>query len=101
MQESLYDRFRPFKPYDLILAVVMIMLVTVSTPGTLLQQLLIVAAGVVLFLILDYGQRLVPVPTPPWQALLIVGLNTAVVTLLVHLRGASQFTLAFYMLNVG
>jgi diguanylate cyclase (GGDEF)-like protein len=102
MQESLYDRFRPFKPYDLILAVVMIMLVTVSSEGTLWQQLVIVAAGVALFLILDFGQRLVPVPTPQWQALLIVGLNTAVVTLLVHLRGgASQFTLAFYMLNVG
>lgn len=101
MQESLYDRFRPFKPYDLILAVIMIMLVTVSTQGTILQQSLIVLAGFILFLVLDFAQRLVPVPTPQWQALLIVGLNTSMVTILVHLRGASQFTLAFYMLNVG
>jgi diguanylate cyclase (GGDEF)-like protein len=101
MQESLYDRFRPFKPYDLVLSVVMIMLVTVSTPGTIVQQGLIVLAGFVLFLVLDFAQRLVPVPTPQWQALLIVAVNTAMVTMIVHLRGASQFTLAFYMLNVG
>ena len=26
MQESLYDRFRPFKPYDLALALIMVVL---------------------------------------------------------------------------
>jgi diguanylate cyclase (GGDEF)-like protein len=101
MQESLYDRFRPFKPYDLVLAVVMLVLVSVSTQATMVQQTTIVVAGLGLFLILDFVQRLVPVPTPQWQALAIVGLNTAAVTVLVHLRGADHFTLAFYMLNVG
>jgi diguanylate cyclase (GGDEF)-like protein len=100
MQESLYDRFRPFKPYDLVLAVVMIVLVAVSSQGTPVQQALLVGAGLVLFLVLDFVQRLVPVPTPQGQALLIIGVNTALVTLLVHLHGASEFTLAFYMLNV-
>jgi diguanylate cyclase (GGDEF)-like protein len=101
MKESLYDRFRPFKPYDMALAVVMIILVAFSTEATLAQRLLIAATGLTLFLVLDFVQRLVTVPTPRWQALVIIALNTAVITLLVQLKGASEFTLAFYMLNVG
>lgn len=101
MQESLYDRFRPFKPYDLVLAATMIVLVTVSTRGSFVQQLLLVGTGFVLFLVLEFVQRLVPVPTPQWQALLIVAVNTIAVTVLVHLENATEFTLAFYMLNVG
>jgi diguanylate cyclase (GGDEF)-like protein len=101
MQESLYDRFRPFKPYDLVLATTMIVLVAVSTRGSIMQQMLLIGAGLILFLALDFVQRLVPVPTPQWQALLIVAVNTVAVTILVHLRGATEFTLAFYMLNVG
>ncbi|MBL8796691.1 MAG: GGDEF domain-containing protein [Planctomycetia bacterium] len=101
MKESLYDRFRPFKPYDMALAVVMILLVALSTDAALTQRLLIAAAGLSLFLVLDFVQRLVAAPTPRWQALLIIGLNTAFVTLLVQLKGANEFTLAFYMLNVG
>lgn len=100
MQESLYDRFRLFKPYDLVLAAVMMVLVAVSTQGSPLQQTVLVATGITIFLVLDFVQRLVPVPTPRWQALLIIAVNTAVVTLVVHLHGASEFTLAFYMLNV-
>ena len=101
MQESLHDRFRPFKPYDLVLATTLIVLVAVSTRGSIMQQLLLVVSGLVLFLALDFVQRLIPVPTPQWQALLIVAVNTIAVTILVHLQNASEFTLAFYMLNVG
>ncbi len=101
MQESLYDRFRPFKPYDLVLAATMIVLVAVSTQGSLVQQGLLIGTGLVLFFVLDFVQRLVPVPTPQWQALLIVAANTVIVTVAVHLHGTTEFTLAFYMLNVG
>jgi diguanylate cyclase (GGDEF)-like protein len=101
MQESLYDRFRPFKPYDLVLAVVMTVLVAGSIEGTLAERFLLITVGPGLLLILDFVQRLVRVPTPHWQSLTIITINTIVVTVLVHHRGASEFTLAFFMLNVG
>jgi diguanylate cyclase (GGDEF)-like protein len=100
MQESLYDRFRPFKPYDLALALVMVVLVAISTDASPLQQALMVAGGALIFLLLDLVQRHILVPTPAWQGLLIVILNTAAVTVLVHLPGTPRLLLAFYMLNV-
>jgi len=101
MRETLHDRFRLFKPYDLVLAVVMILLVALGAARPLIQQGLIVLAGVGLFFFFDFVQRLVRVPTPQWQALVIIALNTAGITLLIQLGGDSEFTLAFYMLNVG
>jgi diguanylate cyclase (GGDEF)-like protein len=100
MQESLYDRFRPFKPYDLALALVMVVLVATSTDATLMNQGLMVGFGILVFIVLDFVQRRVPVPTPLWQALAIVALNTVAVTVLVHLPHTEKFMLAFYMLNV-
>jgi diguanylate cyclase (GGDEF)-like protein len=100
MQESLYDRFRPFKPYDLALGLVMVVLVATSTDATATQQGLLVTFGVITFLVLDFVQRHIRVPTPLWQALIIVFINTIVVTTLVHLPGTPHFMLSFYMLNV-
>jgi diguanylate cyclase (GGDEF)-like protein len=101
MQESLYERFRPFKPYDLVLAVTMLVLVAGSIQGTWGQRLLLLVIGVTLFVVLDFVQRVVRVPAPLWQSLGIIALNTIVVTWLIYLRGRSEFTLAFLMLNVG
>src|SRR5208283_5955155 len=100
MQQSLYDRFRVFKPFDLVLALVMLVLVAASTRWTLLTQALVVAAGMALFLVLDFAQRHVAVPTPTWQAMTILLLNTTVVTVLLWLHGPSQFTFSIYMFNV-
>jgi diguanylate cyclase (GGDEF)-like protein len=100
MQESLYDRFRPFKPYDLCLGVVVLVLVAAHIPLPFSQQLGIVVLGLAGFLLLEFAQRLVRVPTPLWQSLAIVCVNTIGVTLLDFLENASRFTLAFYMLNI-
>jgi diguanylate cyclase (GGDEF)-like protein len=101
MRESLYDRFRPFKPYDLALALVLVVLVAASVQAGPLEQGLLLGIGLIGFLFLDFIQRVVRVPTPLWQALTIVFANTVVISFLVHLRGTEQFLVAFYMLNVG
>src|SRR5579862_1341001 len=85
MQESLYDRFRPFKPYDLALAVLILgLLAARESETTWSVRVVMVGIGVILFVVLEIIQRRVRVPTPLWQALAIVGFNTIVVTLLQH-----------------
>lgn len=101
MQESLYDRFRPFKPYDLALAVVILVLVaahTTGAPSTL--RVALVAVGILMFVALEYIQRVVRVPTPLWQALAIVSFNTIAVAFLDYLEDTPQLTLPFFMLNI-
>ncbi len=100
MQESLYDRFRPFKPYDLALAVVVLVLVASHSNTTLMLRAVMVAVGIGLFVLLELTQRVVRVPTPSWQALSIVCFNTVAVTFLDYLENSPQFTLPFYMLNI-
>lgn len=100
MQESLYDRFRPFKPYDLALALVILVLVAVPIPGAPGYRVLLVLAGMAGFLALELAQHFVRVPTPRWQALSIVSANTLAVTLLNFLDRSSHFTLPFFMLNI-
>ncbi len=100
MQESLYDRFRPFKPYDLALAVVILVLVAAHSNATLTLKSSIVAAGVLLFGFLEFIQRRVSVPTPLWQALTIVCFNTIAVTLLDYCAMTPELKLPFYMLNI-
>lgn len=101
MQESLYDRFRPFKPYDLALAILILVLLAAhggdSSPTL---RVIMFGAGVLLFAALEFIQRRVRVPTPPWQALSIVSVNTIAVTLLHNFGGIRELTLPFYMLNV-
>jgi diguanylate cyclase (GGDEF)-like protein len=99
MQESLYDRFRPFKPYDLVLSLSMLVLVTPASHLGAVSGALTVIGGMVVFFLLDAAQRFVRVPTPRWQIAAIVGANTAVVALLLHLHDAYDFSLAFAMLN--
>src|SRR5882762_7253306 len=101
MQESLYDRFRPFKPYDLVLALSMLILVAPNNGLELppYQRALILFGGLAIFCLLDALQRLVRVPTPLWQSLPMVLVSTAVVALLIHLHGAYQYSLPFAMLN--
>jgi diguanylate cyclase (GGDEF)-like protein len=101
MRESLYDRFRPFKPYDLVLGVVMIVLVAGSMQVPLGQRLLLITLGPVVLFGLDLGQRLIRVPAPSWQAVPIVLLSTAIIVSLIQLPGTGKFSLAFFMINVG
>lgn len=101
MQESLYDRFRPFKPYDLVLALSTLILVAPNNNRDLspYQRTLILFGGLATFVLLDAVQRLVRVPTPLWQSLPMVLASTAVVALLIHWHGAYQYSLPFAMLN--
>jgi diguanylate cyclase (GGDEF)-like protein len=101
MRESLHDRLRPFKPYDLAIALVILVLVAVQIrEASTVERLLVIAVGGLLFGGLEFVQRLVPVPTPWWQSLLIVCVNTAGLTYLEHFEGVRRFTLGFYMLNI-
>ena len=101
MQESLYDRFRPFKPYDLVLALSMLVLVAPNNSHHLppYQRALTLLGGLAIFCLLDAVQRLVRVPTPLWQAAAMILTSTAVVVLLIHVHGAYQYQLPFAMLN--
>ena len=99
MKETLYDRFRPFKPYDLILALLMLVLVA---PGGNLPPGYRAAAflgGLVIFSFLHWGQRYVVVPTPLWQSLAVVSTNTIVIAVVLSLLGAHRYNLTFAMLN--
>lgn len=99
MKETLYDRFRPFKPYDLILALLMLVLVA---PGGTLPPAYRAAAfigGLVVFSFLHWVQRYVVVPTPLWQSLAVVSINTIVIAVVLSLLGAQRYNLAFAMLN--
>lgn len=101
MRESLYDRFRPFKPYDLALALVILVLATLHLHALAFgERLTIIAVGGLLLGALEFGQRLVRVPTPGWQALIIVCANTLLLTYFDQLQDLARFTLAFFMLNV-
>lgn len=100
MNESLYDRFRPFKPYDLALTVIMLGLVAVNARTGWLQKSLLFAGGLALFAVLDYAQRHVRLPAPFWQMAAIVLVNALAITVVVNLHGNARFTLAFFMLNV-
>lgn len=100
MKESLYDRFRPFKPYDLVLSVVMFVLVVIaSRPESILRMLLALAGGFFLFWVLDAAQRFVRFPTPFWQAFIIICANTIIVAALVYWNGSHEFSLAFSILS--
>lgn len=99
MREMLHDRFRPFKPYDLVLAVLMFLLVAPGRDLDGLTRATLIACGVLVFWGLDWAQRLVRVPSPLWQSLTIVSINTLVVATLVHLNGM-EHGLAFSMLSV-
>src|SRR5206468_12536400 len=93
------DRFRPFKPYDLVLALTMLVLVAPNSTLAPVHRALTVMGAMGVFFLLDWAQRLVRVPTPLWQVVAIIAVNTAVVTALVHLNDAYQFSLTFAMLN--
>lgn len=102
MRESLRDRFRPFKPYDLVLAVLMFLLLALA-PGRSVDPIMraLTIAGVVCILwLLDLGQRFIRVPTPLWQSLTIVSINTLVLATLVHVNGGHEYGLSFAILNV-
>jgi diguanylate cyclase (GGDEF)-like protein len=99
MQETLFDRFRPFKPYDLILALCMLLIVAPMSALEPMVRVAVVMAGITAFCVLDWVQRYVTVPTPLWQSLAIVSMNCVVIALLIHLHGAHQYSLAFAMLN--
>lgn len=99
MTESLYDRFRPFKPYDLVLALTMLVLVAPNSTLAPTYRALSIVGAMGIFFFLDWIQRLVRVPTPLWQVVAIIAVNTAVVTALVHLNDAYQFSLSLAMLN--
>lgn len=99
MRESLHDRFRPFKPYDLVLALIMLVLVAPNSTLAPVQRALTVVGAMCVFFLLDWMQRLVRVPTPLWQVVAIISINTGVVTALIHLHDAYQFSLALAMLN--
>jgi diguanylate cyclase (GGDEF)-like protein len=100
MRESLHDRLRPFKPYDLAIALVILVLIALQIKdGSPVERLLVIAVGAVLFGALEFIQRLVPVPTPLWQSLTIVSVNTAGLAYLDY-KGVDRFTLGFCMLNV-
>lgn len=99
MHETLFDRFRAFKPYDLILA--MLMLVLVAPGGHLppTYRFVGLVAGAIIFSGLHWLQRYVRVPTPLWQSLVIVSINTIVISLLIWLQGAQHYSLTFALLN--
>jgi diguanylate cyclase (GGDEF)-like protein len=100
MRETLYDRFRPFKPYDLALAAGMILLLALDEHGGPMHMAFLGGGSLVLLLTLDFVQRLIHVPTPKWQAWTIVAINTSVFSALVHVPGGRNLDLAFYMMNV-
>jgi diguanylate cyclase (GGDEF)-like protein len=100
MRETLHDRFRAFKPYDLALALVMLVLIVSSAPLLPGHRAVVLAGGMMLFWLLDIVQRWVRSPTPAWQAIAIVLANTTLVCVLLHLNSARPYTLAFSMLNV-
>jgi diguanylate cyclase (GGDEF)-like protein len=99
MQETLYDRFRPFKPYDLILALLMLVLVAPGGHLPPAYRMLAFLGGLAIFTILHWVQRYIVVPTPLWQSLAIVSINTIVVAVLLWLQGAQRYSLAFAILN--
>jgi diguanylate cyclase (GGDEF)-like protein len=99
MQETLFDRFRPFKPYDLALALLMLLLVVPGSQLSPLQQMLTIAGGVAAFFGLDWIQRYVRVPTPFWQSIAVVSANTIAIAVLIHLNDAHRYGLAFSILN--
>jgi diguanylate cyclase (GGDEF)-like protein len=101
MQETLYDRFRPFKPYDLVLALSTLVLVAPSTNTSLspVERALSLFGGLAIYFLLDALQRLVRVPTPRWQATVMVGASTITVAALIYLYGAYQYNLPFAILN--
>lgn len=99
MKESLYDRFLPFKPYDLVLALLMLVVVTPNSTLSPAARALSVIGAMGVFFLLDWVQRLVRVPAPLWQVVAIISANTAVVTLLIHLNDAYRFSLPLSMLN--
>lgn len=99
MQESLYDRFRPFKPYDLVLALVMLLLVAPQSRLDPVERALTLIGGLVIFGLLDASQRLIPVPTPLWQSTSMIVASTLVVGTLIHLHSAYQYSLPLAMLN--
>jgi diguanylate cyclase (GGDEF)-like protein len=101
MQETLYDRFRPFKPYDLVLALSTLVLVAPSTNTGLshLERALTLLGGMAVFFLLDALQRLVRVPTPRWQSAAMIAASTTAVAALIHLYGAYAYNLPFAMLN--
>jgi diguanylate cyclase (GGDEF)-like protein len=99
MQETLYDRFRPFKPYDLILA--LLMLVLIAPGGTLppVYRATGFLAALAIFVFLHWVQRYVIVPTPLWQSLSVVSINTIVIAVVISQLGAHRHSLSFAMLN--
>jgi diguanylate cyclase (GGDEF)-like protein len=99
MRETLFDRFRPFKPYDLLLALLMLVLVTPGSHLPPLYGLATLLGGCLVFCLLDWLQRYIRVPTPHWQSLTIVSLNTLAIAILVSLHGAQRYSLAYSLLN--
>jgi diguanylate cyclase (GGDEF)-like protein len=101
MTESLHERLRAFKPYDRALAAIVVVLVAASGEATLIQRLLIGTGGVLLFCSLDLVQRRLRVPLPFRKSLIVVCLNTFLVSVLVyHLRADHSLAVPLYFLNV-
>lgn len=101
MNETLYDRFRPFKPYDRMLAASVVLMIAANGNISPLERLLVVAGGLVLFTLSDQVQRRIRVPTPLGQSLTIVAFNTAVVSFMTgHLQAGHRLAVPLYLLNV-
>lgn len=97
MRETLYDRLRPFKPYDMVLAMVVLLMVVHRM--SIHYKALLLPAGVLVIYLAHVAQQFVRVPTPRWQALLLVALNTAFIIFVVEDPGVRPFRLALYILN--
>lgn len=101
MRESLHDRFRPFKPYDLALAVSLLVLIVSTSRVGHGERALLVLGGCLVCWWLDLAQHLIRLPARLWQSLLIVAVNTSGISLLLYLQDAyREFGLALAMLNV-
>ena len=101
MTESLHDRLRAFKPYDRALVAIVVVLVAASGEATLIQRLLIGTGGALLFWSLDLAQRRLRVPIPFVKSLIMVCLNTLLVSALVyHLHADHSLAVPLFFLNV-
>ncbi|MGE3809029.1 MAG: GGDEF domain-containing protein [Gemmataceae bacterium] len=100
MRESLYDRLRPFKPYDFVLWLLLLAMVTPGSHLSPVPRVAMLAFGVLLFIGLDHIQKWIRSPAPWWQASLIVLLNTLALMTLVYLHSEHRYGLGFSVVNV-
>ncbi|GIW78615.1 MAG: hypothetical protein KatS3mg105_0422 [Gemmatales bacterium] len=99
-RETLFDRFQPFKPYDLVILLIMCVLVAPQSDLTPTMRILVFGTAIVLFCLLYSLQRFIFLPPPTWLMLFIVVANTSLVAMLLYLDGTQRYELAFSILNV-